>query len=59
MRDGLFGWDYPPGVTGSELEITGEGEEEPCEWCGRDPCQCEEYDNMAEIDAEYERERDR
>ena len=34
-----FGWNYPPGVTGNEPEITGEW---PCQECGgeggeRDP----------------------
>ena len=24
MSDKLFGWDYPPGVTGNEWQITGE-----------------------------------
>ena len=27
-----FGWDYPPGVTGREPQITGEW---PCTNCGR------------------------
>jgi len=26
-----FGWNYPPGVTGNEPQITGEW---PCEECG-------------------------
>ncbi|KKK89081.1 hypothetical protein LCGC14_2736690 [marine sediment metagenome] len=34
----LFGWDYPPGVTGNEYEIAGpdheEESEEPCTQCG-------------------------
>ena len=53
-----FGWDYPPGVTGNEPQITGEDfsdEEDPCDWCGAAPCECEEWDNMAEIDAEEDR----
>lgn len=36
----MFGWDYPPGVTGNEPQITGIY---PCVECGRplaedDPC---------------------
>lgn len=33
MSGGLFGWDYPPGVTGREPAISGEY---PCEECGGD-----------------------
>ena len=37
-RPGIFGWSYPPGVTGREPEITGEWG--PCECCGCDPADC-------------------
>tara|TARA_Y100000310_G_scaffold219808_1_gene221237 strand:- start:5051 stop:5422 length:372 start_codon:yes stop_codon:yes gene_type:complete len=29
MRDRIFGWSYPPGVTGNEPEIVGEDPVEP------------------------------
>ena len=45
MSDADFGWDYPPGVSGNEPEITGEDVED------YDPPE-EEYDNMAESDSE-------
>ena len=31
-----FGWDYPPGVTGNEPQITGEWPCEECEGAGYD-----------------------
>ena len=36
----LFGWDYPPGVTGNEPEITGDYYTDECTKCGelRDLC---------------------
>lgn len=33
-RGGVFGWDYPPGVTGNEPEIAGYPE---CPECGQHP----------------------
>ncbi len=30
-----FGWNYPPGVTGNEPELTGEW---PCGFCGGEGC---------------------
>ena len=38
----IFGWSYPPGVTGNEPEIV--GYEGPCDVCGRsvDDCICPE-----------------
>ena len=57
METKSYGWDYPPGVTGTESEITGDcvDGDDPCSWCGSDPCECQEYDNMAEADREYDR----
>jgi len=31
----LFGWDYPPGVTGNEPELCGDEEESDAEYIGR------------------------
>ena len=38
----IFGWSYPPGVTGNEPEIS--GDYGPCEVCGMstDDCICPE-----------------
>lgn len=55
MSRETFGWDYPPGVSGAEPEIVGHDDEEPCDWCGEAPCECEEFDNMKEADDAYER----
>lgn len=42
MRASIFGWSYPPGVTGNEPEIS--GDYGPCEICGQavDDCVCPE-----------------
>lgn len=39
MIESKFGWDFPPGVTGSEPEITGDW---PCSVCGfrKAACYC-------------------
>jgi hypothetical protein len=39
-----FGWDYPPGVTGREPQITGELGD--CERCGE---RLDEDDELAEV----------
>lgn len=36
MRGSDFGWDYPPGVTGNEPQITGEWPCEECDGAGPD-----------------------
>jgi hypothetical protein len=41
---GDFGWDYPPGVTGNEPQIT--GELGPCDECGEE---LNENDDLAEL----------
>jgi hypothetical protein len=38
MARSMFGWSYPPGVSGNEPEIT--GEYGPCECCGMDHADC-------------------
>jgi len=49
-----FGWDYPPGVTGNEPQITGEW---PCVNCGRtlpEEAECPECgEPMVEDDHEW------
>lgn len=41
MRPVDFGWDYPPGVTGNEPEITGEENDDYDDTLG--PCGCVDY----------------
>lgn len=67
-----FGWDYPPGVTGNEPEIAGyppcaycrhdseehlDEEDNELTHCRVDGCNCGVYAEYAEIDPDYERER--
>ena len=48
----IFGWDYPPGVTGNEYEIAGADYEKEVE--GKCP-QCGESDCLAEQGYRYQR----
>ena len=49
---GLFGWDYPPGVTGNEYEISGEDYSKEIEGtCSK----CQSKNTLVEQGYKYQR----